>query len=383
MTIYSIADYGSMVADEVRTGAYVEALRRVVRPDSVVLDLGTGIGFLAVTAAKLGARRVYAVDSNEAVEVAREVAAANGVADRVELLRADSREIELPERANLMVADVHGALPWALGSVPPVIDARRRLLTEDATILPVRDRLFVAVTEFGADYDEQTAVWRRRPFGVDIEPGRDLVVNLRRRVKFRPEQLASRPAEVATLEYASVATADMSGSARLEVGRDGPAHGLAVWFDCEFGGEIGFSNRPGNELVFGQVFFPWTEEVELRSGEVVEVDLEARFVNGEYVWRWTTRIGEGDEARLELEQSNFFGVFPSRESRRARDAEYRPGLSPRGRAAAATLERMDAGEAVGSIAAELTERFPELFESFGEAQGFAGDLAVRFGRPSS
>lgn len=382
MTIYSIADYGAMLADEVRTGTYVEALRRTVRPDSVVLDLGTGIGFLAVVAAKLGARRVYGVDANEAVEVGREIVAANGVADRVDLRRADSREIELPELADLMVCDLHGALPWALSSVPPVIDARRRLLTEDATILPVRDRLWVAVAEHAEDYHEQTAVWRRRPFDIDIEPGRDLVVNLRRRVKIHPRQLATRASEVAILDYGRVDSPDMSGSARLEVERSGAAHGLAVWFDCELGDGLSFSNRPGNELVYGQVLFPWTEEVELERGEVVEVDLEARFVNGEYVWRWSTRVGDGAETRLEMRQSNFFGVFPSRESRRARARSHRPGLAGRGRAAAAALARMEAGDDIGSIAAGLAESFPEIFDGAGEAQGFVGDLSIRFGRRS-
>ena len=49
-----------------------------------VLDVGTGSGVLAITAAKLGARSVLALDADpSAVTVARENAAMNGVADRV------------------------------------------------------------------------------------------------------------------------------------------------------------------------------------------------------------------------------------------------------------------------------------------------------------
>lgn len=52
---------------------------------SSVLDLGTGSGILAMAAARLGAGRVCAVDIDpQAVEVARENLAINGLADRVE-----------------------------------------------------------------------------------------------------------------------------------------------------------------------------------------------------------------------------------------------------------------------------------------------------------
>jgi hypothetical protein len=35
-----------MIADRIRTDAYSEALRQVVQPSSVVLDIGTGTGIL-------------------------------------------------------------------------------------------------------------------------------------------------------------------------------------------------------------------------------------------------------------------------------------------------------------------------------------------------
>ena len=58
---YSIRDYGTMMADEVRTNAYAEALRRAVRPGDVVLDLGAGTGIFSLLACRFGARRVHAV----------------------------------------------------------------------------------------------------------------------------------------------------------------------------------------------------------------------------------------------------------------------------------------------------------------------------------
>ncbi len=64
-----------MVADRHRTGAYVEALRRAVRPGSFVLDIGAGCGVFSLVACRLGARRVVAVEPDDVILVAREIAA--------------------------------------------------------------------------------------------------------------------------------------------------------------------------------------------------------------------------------------------------------------------------------------------------------------------
>ncbi|MDI9569230.1 MAG: 50S ribosomal protein L11 methyltransferase [Pseudomonadota bacterium] len=55
-----------------------------VRPGETVLDLGCGAGILAIAAARLGARRVVAVDVDpEALRATRENARRHGVTDRV------------------------------------------------------------------------------------------------------------------------------------------------------------------------------------------------------------------------------------------------------------------------------------------------------------
>lgn len=60
------------------------AIERHLKPGAVVMDLGTGTGILAIAAAKLDAGRVLAVDTDaEAVRVAQENVAVNGVASQV------------------------------------------------------------------------------------------------------------------------------------------------------------------------------------------------------------------------------------------------------------------------------------------------------------
>ena len=104
-------EHARMLHDDRRTGDFIAALTTAVEPGDVVLDIGTGSGVLAVAAARAGAGRVYAVEASDVAAVAARVFEANGVAGRVTLVPGWSRQIELPERADLLVAEVIGNEP--------------------------------------------------------------------------------------------------------------------------------------------------------------------------------------------------------------------------------------------------------------------------------
>ena len=126
--MFRIADYGWMLRDRARIEAYRRALASVITPESIVLDLGTGIGTFSLLAARLGAARVYAVDPSETISVAEEHARANGFADRIRFIRARAADLELPEQVDVIVSDLASALPLFEESLPSIISARDRFL---------------------------------------------------------------------------------------------------------------------------------------------------------------------------------------------------------------------------------------------------------------
>ena len=68
----------------------LEALEKMVHPDTTVFDVGTGSGILAMTAAKLGAKSIKAVDiDGVAVRTAKDNIAKAGLADRIEVKQGD------------------------------------------------------------------------------------------------------------------------------------------------------------------------------------------------------------------------------------------------------------------------------------------------------
>ena len=68
----------------------LEALEKIIHPDTTVFDVGTGSGILAMTAAKLGAKNIKAVDiDGVAVRTARENIARAGLTDCIEVRQGD------------------------------------------------------------------------------------------------------------------------------------------------------------------------------------------------------------------------------------------------------------------------------------------------------
>lgn len=98
----------------------------VIPPGSRVLDLGCGVGPLAIYAALKGAREVYAVDvMAEACAYARRNVELNGVADRVKVVQSNLFENLPDEKFDVIIDDVSGMSdkisrisPWYPDSIP-------------------------------------------------------------------------------------------------------------------------------------------------------------------------------------------------------------------------------------------------------------------------
>src|SRR5918996_1648217 len=111
------------LSDAVRVRAFERAIRAVVGPGDVVLDLAAGTGILGLLACRAGAARVYAVDAGGILGVARALARANGAGDRITHVRAMSTDAVLPERVDVIVTDQIGRFGFEAGLLEYVTDA--------------------------------------------------------------------------------------------------------------------------------------------------------------------------------------------------------------------------------------------------------------------
>jgi protein arginine N-methyltransferase 1 len=308
--MYSLNEYGGMIADSVRRGPYTQAIEAAVRPGSVVVDLGSGPGFFALIACRAGARRVYAIDLSEVVHFGRRFATANSFTDRIEFLQGDSRQIQLPERADVIVSDIRGALPFSGHSLVSLEDARQRFLAEGGTLIPQRDTLFAAIVESEKIYDEIRSPWQSSDKGLDLSPALPCVLNDLHSTDITEEQLVTEPQSWWVIEYMKSPSLRAAATLDFRTTRGATAHGVAVWFVTQLFGKIGFSCAPGGpRTVYGHSFLPWLQPVTISAGQEIQVALHADLVGGDYIWRWETKIYEDGKGVIHhFQQSTLEGT---------------------------------------------------------------------------
>ena len=271
------------MADALRMDAYIRAMRQTIKPGSVVVDLGSGPGVFALMACQLGARRVFAIEPNDVIQIGRDAAREHGFDDRIEFIQQLSTEITLPERADVVVSDLRGILPCYGHHLPSIVDARSRFLAPGGVLIPARDRLWIAVVEVPEKYDEIVKPWNDS----NLLSGRNLALNSWGKIRVKPENLLSESVCWQEIDYHNVTESNFRENMSLTAAREGTAHGFVVWFDADLGEGIGFSNAPGaEELIYGQGFFPFAKPINVASGDRVDVRLEARLIGDHYVWRW-------------------------------------------------------------------------------------------------
>ncbi len=79
---------------------------RVIKPGQIWVDAGTGTGILAILAAKMGAKKIYAFDNDEwSFENAFENAELNKVSEKIDIKLSTIDEYEFPQ-ADVVVANM-------------------------------------------------------------------------------------------------------------------------------------------------------------------------------------------------------------------------------------------------------------------------------------
>jgi protein arginine N-methyltransferase 1 len=242
-------EHARMLHDARRTNDYAAALREAVKPGDVVLDIGTGSGVLAIAAARAGARHVYAVEASDIADVAERVFACNGMQDRVTLIRGWSREIELPEPADLLVAEVIGNEPFEEEILETTLDARRRLLKFDARLIPYTLELVARPLLVPDEEARQRAIgsqavqrWRQL-YRIDFQPLLDAAFPGPVNNPTEAEVLAGwppvgPPAALATVELGHLRRPTVDASVELSVAPGTSVNAIAVTFRAHLFGSI-------------------------------------------------------------------------------------------------------------------------------------------------
>ncbi len=289
-----IAIHGEMIWDTVRVNAFREALRQAAA-GKTVLDIGTGMGILSMLAVQAGAKHVYAVEGSRIADTAEELIAENGLSGQITLLRGYSHAITLPQRCDLLVSEMVGHYGIEEDICEIFADARERLLTPCARIIPQTLDLFLApvqVPEFQEACDRYTAL--------DAQVGVPFFQRTRIPALIRSSyigdfasytrRIVAQPRCIASIDITSASTSDLSVGIHYHIKKSGIIDGCIGWFACDLGYGIRIQTSPWDEKThWQQCFFPH-DPVEVRLGDNVLVKFSYKKPDDERLPRFSLNI---------------------------------------------------------------------------------------------
>lgn len=239
----------NMLQDMVRTSTYYAAIleNHSDFKDAVVVDVGAGTAILGIFAVQAGAKKVYAIEASGVAANAQLLIDSNPVyASRIEIIRGKVEEVELPERADVLISEPMGTLLVNERMLETYIIARKRFLKPGGKMFPMLGRMHVSPFSDEYLYTEvmnRAGFWQQSNYyGVDMEALYETAMKayLAQPVidSFSPNLLLAAPVSH-VIDFTQADETDLHEiiiPLRFVSTSVGRLHGLACWFDVLFNG---------------------------------------------------------------------------------------------------------------------------------------------------
>jgi protein arginine N-methyltransferase 1 len=355
----TLREHYNFLSDHVRLEQFEVAISQVVQPGQTVLDLGCGSGVLGLMALRAGAGKVRFVEEDPVIEVAREAVSESGFGAKAEFFKANSYELELPERIDTVICDHVGCFGFDYGILALLSDARKRFLKPGGTILPAELGIRLAPIE-SEDCRERVGRWRDGSVPPGFAPLGLAAANTKYLADIEEQELLAKPATLATFELGEDAAPFLSWTAEFTSARAGTLDGLGGWFSCRLAGDVRLSNGPdvARRSHRPQVFLPIDEPVNVNAGERIKTTAMARHLDD--VIGWTVELPDSGR---HFSQTTFNGLLLDHAALISARRDRVACLNPRGRARQIVLSYCDGQRTIAEVEALVQRDHPDMFPS--------------------
>lgn len=266
-----------------------DAIFAQVKPGDVVLDLGTGTGLHAFFAAQAGAAKVYAVDSEPILEMAKTIAKQNNLEDKITFIKAHSENLNLPEKVDVLITNV--GFFSTLKFLPSAIS---KFLKPNGKVLPSELKLGISLLEDDAYFENNVRFWQTKPWGLEMGNVGPMSVSRPQYGIWKQEQFVAEMIELEKINLRTNKPVSFSVEKTFTANRDGSIHAVVGWYTYDLGAGFSFTTRPPHVLskdIWNQWTLPLVKPLNVRAGEKVSVDLKFNLIAGyeDAIWRWDVK----------------------------------------------------------------------------------------------
>lgn len=308
-----ISYYRSCLNDPPRIRAYQKAIQKAIQPGDTVLEIGCGLGTYSMMAAEAGAQQVYAIDPEEIVYTAMELAKRNGYDKTIQFFRTRSEEFNPPQRVDWIITEFFGVSAVDLLLTSTLSDAISRCLKPGGRVIPHSIRVYVAPFECEELYHKEIRVPSRRCYGLDFSSTTMMLANRASHQKLQNGRQLAQPVEFVRFQLPCDTSNTLHSAMDFDCQAKGTIHGFGVWFDMDLVEGVQLSTSPDETpKAWGQYYLPLERPIPVTSGHRVHLDLSAQSgKNDEIWWQWEGYRLKGTKGRPAFSfQQNSFRSIP-------------------------------------------------------------------------
>ncbi|MFM7084163.1 MAG: 50S ribosomal protein L11 methyltransferase [Hyphomicrobium sp.] len=283
----------TLIADKARNQALFQALKElIIKGETVVADIGTGTGLLALMALKLGAREVHVYETSpEMAQLAQAIFKKNH-AKNYYLYPCRSTEMMDPPKVDLIVSETLGNYALEENIIETLNDARKRMLKSGGKIIPSKIVQYASPVISPRIADE-LAAWARVGYGFDLAPAYSKSLNNIYVRKFALKELLTKPKTGNVWDIVDLTVPqkqNRQGHTTWTLPRDHMIYGFAYWWEAELCKNVKMSTSPDLPPThWEQLYFPLEKPLSAKKGDKVtlEVCSESSFEMGTNL-RWSS-----------------------------------------------------------------------------------------------
>lgn len=250
-----------MLIDHTRTLAFDRALRDMVNPGDVVIDVGTGSGILAMMAARAGAGKSWALEFTAMADWAEKIARANGL-DAMQVVRGDAGAFVADRPANVVIGEFLGMYvleEWR--HYAAFVKVREANLKPGGQVIPRATRLYLSAIDDRKLYrDRGYGFWEEPVYGFDFSPVREGDISRPQRyITTADARSIVTTGQIAEIDFLHGTEADylFTSEITLDYPSAGNFHGLIGHFELDMGnGQILSTSPFARETCWHQSYFP-------------------------------------------------------------------------------------------------------------------------------
>lgn len=271
----SVLEYQrTILADRVRNEAFARALRKVVRPGDVVVDLGAGTGFLSMLARRFGAERCFLIENDpDLARLCGELLKRNRVTGCT-VVHGHSSEITGLPKADLVVSETLGNFAYEENIIEAVKDARR-FMKPRARVLPREIEQWVCPVVTDRLWHEITS-WDRVGMDVDFTPAKQRSLNNMYVKEARVSDLYADGLMAQPWDRVELSLPDNSsvrrGSVEWPIERPSAVYGFALWWIATLAEGVELSTSPKSQAThWKQIYLPLEKPIFFEPGERLQL----------------------------------------------------------------------------------------------------------------